>query len=196
MDLHRLGRAAAFVTGCIVGGLALAFVIVFVHPQLLLHPGAAPVRFGPTSPTSPTSAAAAAAPADPSVAPTPTAPAVPAATVPSPLSAKAPGTTADSTVRASGVLDPALPAATESFARAVRRASPAVVNISTQRLVTEQTQNSMFDQIFGDLQPYYRHRVERALGSGVIIDSAGHIITNNHVIANADTIMVHWPMAA
>jgi serine protease DegS len=48
----------------------------------------------------------------------------------------------------------------------------------------------VFDQMFGDLQPFYRHRFERALGSGVIIDSAGHIITNNHVIANADTINV------
>jgi serine protease DegS len=65
-----------------------------------------------------------------------------------------------------------------------------VVNISTQRLVTEQFQPSVFDQLFGDLQPLYRHRVERALGSGVIVDSAGHIITNNHVIANAETINV------
>jgi serine protease DegS len=70
------------------------------------------------------------------------------------------------------------------------RAAPAVVNISTQRLVTEQFQPSVFDQLFGDLQPFYRHRVERALGSGVIVDSAGHIITNNHVIANAETINV------
>jgi len=35
MNLHRLGRAAAFVAGSIVGGLALAFVIVFLRPQLL-----------------------------------------------------------------------------------------------------------------------------------------------------------------
>jgi len=82
------------------------------------------------------------------------------------------------------------PAATESYAAAVMRAAPAVVNISTQRLVTEQFQPSVFDQLFGDLQPFYRHRVERALGSGVIVDSAGHIITNNHVIANAETINV------
>jgi len=55
------------------------------------------------------------------------------------------------------------------------RAAPAVVNISTQRLVTEQFQPSPVDQLFGDLQPFYRHRVERALGSGVIVDNAGHI---------------------
>jgi len=33
--------------------------------------------------------------------------------------------------------------------------------------------------------------MESALGSGVIVDSAGHVITNNHVIENADTIMVY-----
>jgi serine protease DegS len=82
------------------------------------------------------------------------------------------------------------PPPTESYAAAVMRAAPAVVNISTQRLVTEQFQPSVFDQMFGDLQPLYRHRVERALGSGVIVDSAGHIITNNHVIANAESINV------
>jgi serine protease DegS len=78
----------------------------------------------------------------------------------------------------------------ESYAAAVRRAAPAVVNISTARLVTEQIQPSTLAQLFGDLRPLYHQRVERALGSGVIVDAAGHIITNNHVIANADTIMI------
>jgi serine protease DegS len=72
----------------------------------------------------------------------------------------------------------------------VHRAAPAVVNISTRRLVTEQVQPSVLDQMFGDLQPFYRHRMERALGSGVVVDQQGHIITNNHVIENADVIVV------
>jgi serine protease DegS len=80
--------------------------------------------------------------------------------------------------------------AVESYAAAVRRAAPAVVNISTARLVTEQVGPSALAQLFGDLRPLYHQRVERALGSGVIVDAGGHIITNNHVIANADTIMV------
>jgi serine protease DegS len=184
MNLHRLGRAAAFVAGSIVGGLALAFVIVFLRPQLLQRPvpgpAAEPTRVtgaagtrpeAPVSPDSNTSSAAAAAGTDGESA------------------------TAGNATGAAGVIagnrGGAPPVVvTESYAAAVMRAAPAVVNISTQRLVTEQFQPSVFDQLFGDLQPLYRHRVERALGSGVIVDSAGHIITNNHVIANAETINV------
>jgi serine protease DegS len=178
MNLHRLGRAAAFVAGSIVGGLALAFVIVFLRPQLLQRPAAAPQ------------------PASSAAAPTP-----PPASAAAPLAAgtdadaPAPGNATGAIGAIAGVIagargGAAAPLVTESYAAAVMRAAPAVVNISTQRLVTEQFQPSVFDQLFGDLQPLYRHRVERALGSGVIVDSAGHIITNNHVIANAETINV------
>jgi serine protease DegS len=170
MNLQRLGRAAAFVTGSIVGGLALAFVIVFFRPQLLQRP--------------PTLAAAqssqpAAVPA-PGPIPAPEPPANPTV-LPAVAAEQRPAAVAGSAAR---------PGATDSYAAAVMRAAPAVVNISTQRLVTEQFQPSVFDQLFGDLQPFYHHRVERALGSGVIVDSIGHIITNNHVIANAETINV------
>jgi serine protease DegS len=165
MDLHRLGRALAFLAGTIVGGLALAFVIVFLHPQLLQRStNAAPE--GPVATPAP-QAEVTSIPED---------------------ARKAPSAPAAGTIDLARL--PANASSTGSFALAVKRASPAVVNISTQRTVTEQIQPSVFDQMFGDLQPFYRHRVERALGSGVIIDSAGHIITNNHVIANADTINV------
>jgi serine protease DegS len=180
MNLHRLGRAAAFVAGSIVGGLALAFVIVFLRPQLLQRPAPAP------QPAS--SAAAPTAPQASAAAPV-------AAGTDADADAAAPGNATGGVGAIAGVIAgpggaaPA-PLVTESYAAAVMRAAPAVVNISTQRLVTEQFQPSVFDQLFGDLQPLYRHRVERALGSGVIVDSAGHIITNNHVIANAETINV------
>jgi serine protease DegS len=162
-----MGRALVFLAGSIVGGLALAFVIVFIHPQLLLRPGTVPAV--PASPP-----AQASEPARPV---TPLLPGSGAAGA----AAAAPGDLTSLPVNAS---------AAGSFAVAVHRASPAVVNISTQRTVTEQIQPSVFDQMFGDLQPFYRHRVEHALGSGVIIDTAGHIVTNNHVIANADAINV------
>ncbi|HVC01038.1 MAG TPA: trypsin-like peptidase domain-containing protein [Steroidobacteraceae bacterium] len=77
-----------------------------------------------------------------------------------------------------------------SFADAVARAAPAVVNIYTARLVTEQTQAPPLAQLFGDLWPTYRQRVERSLGSGVIVNANGTIVTNRHVIAGAESIMV------
>jgi len=78
----------------------------------------------------------------------------------------------------------------QSFADAVARAAPAVVNIYTARLVTERTQAPALNQLFGDFWPSYRQRVERSLGSGVIVDAAGTIVTNQHVIAGADSIRV------
>ena len=78
----------------------------------------------------------------------------------------------------------------QSFADAVARAAPAVVNVYTDRVVTERTQSSSFNQLFGDYWPSYRQRVERSLGSGVIVDASGTIVTNQHVIAGADTIRV------
>jgi serine peptidase DegS len=171
MTLERMGRAMTFLAGCIVGGLALAFVLVYFNPGLLqrppdsaaVHADGVPVGLGAMP-----SPGATATPARTEV--------VPAADVAAARPARPGDTTAALTA--------------ESYAAAVKRAAPAVVNISTARLVTEQVEPSVFDQLFGDLRPMYRRRVERALGSGVIVDGAGHIITNNHVIANADTIMV------
>ena len=78
----------------------------------------------------------------------------------------------------------------QSFADAVARAAPAVVNIYTRRLVTERLQSTPLSQLFGDYWPSYRQRIERSLGSGVIVDAQGTIVTNQHVIAGADSIQV------
>src|SRR5689334_21210078 len=75
-----------------------------------------------------------------------------------------------------------------SYADAVDRAAPAVVNIYTARLVTERIQPNAIEELFGDARPRYRQRVEQSLGSGVIVDAAAHVITNHHVIAKADLI--------
>ena len=77
-----------------------------------------------------------------------------------------------------------------TYADAVQRAAPAVVNVYTARLVTERVAPSSLDELFGNAWPRYRQRVERSLGSGVIVDTQGHIVTNHHVIANADSIKV------
>jgi len=82
----------------------------------------------------------------------------------------------------------AAPRAVNSYAEAVERAAPAVVNIYTARLVTERIQPSAIEELFGDARPRYRQRLEQSLGSGVIMDHAGHVITNHHVIAKADLI--------
>ena len=73
------------------------------------------------------------------------------------------------------------------FADAVARAAPAVVNIYTARVVRESTRPAVIDQFLGE-SPSYRQRIERSLGSGVIVDPKVTIITNQHVIAGADSI--------
>ena len=82
------------------------------------------------------------------------------------------------------------PVVMQSFADSVARASPAVVNIYTRRVVTERMQQTPLSQLFGDYWPSYRQRIERSLGSGVIVDPKGTIVTNVHVIAGADSIQV------
>jgi serine protease DegS len=76
-----------------------------------------------------------------------------------------------------------------SFADAVRASAPAVVNVYAQRTVTERVPAIGIEQLLGGpLQPRFRERVQNSLGSGVIVDREGHIVTNQHVIANFDQI--------
>ncbi len=80
-----------------------------------------------------------------------------------------------------------------SYADAVDRAAPAVVNIYTERRVLVPTTGRLppeIGRLFGDVWPDYRERVERSLGSGVIYDGRGHVATNFHVIENASQINV------
>ena len=82
-----------------------------------------------------------------------------------------------------------------SYADAVARSAPAVVNISTAKVVTERPnplfQDPLFRRFFGDGPGGTpRQRLETSLGSGVIVSPRGHVLTNNHVIAEADQILV------
>jgi Do/DeqQ family serine protease len=73
-----------------------------------------------------------------------------------------------------------------SFAPVVRRAAPAVVNISAKRVVRQQV--DPFWQMFGLGVP--QARVAQSLGSGVVVRADGIVVTNNHVIEGAQEITV------
>ena len=93
-----------------------------------------------------------------------------------------------------------------SFADLAERLSPAVVNISTSQTVKrpnigpkipELPQGSPFEEFFkeffdkrGGQGP--SSRKVQSLGSGFVIDAKGFIVTNNHVIENADEIVVNF----
>ena len=79
---------------------------------------------------------------------------------------------------------------------AVRKASPAVVNIATETVVRTQTSfrgfspffDDFFRDFFGELPG--QERRQRGLGSGVLIRPEGIVLTNEHVIQNASRILV------
>ncbi len=172
MSLGRLGRSAIFLAGAVVGGLALAFIVVFFKPELLVRtPVKAPLHAAPGANAGTTLVTATAPEATPGATPD-TPAATGSATVPEELAPFA------------------LVTPLHRFGGAVRRAAPAVVNIYTSRVVVERVQPNGMEQFFGDYWPRLQRRVQGALGSGVIVDEAGHIVTNNHVIANATVINV------
>jgi Do/DeqQ family serine protease len=75
-----------------------------------------------------------------------------------------------------------------SYAPVVRRVAPAVVNVYAAKVV--ESRNPLFDD------PIFRRffgggeQVQRSLGSGVIVDPAGLVVTNNHVIEGATEVKV------
>ncbi|WP_374367843.1 DegQ family serine endoprotease [Dongia sp.] len=85
--------------------------------------------------------------------------------------------------------------APESFADLAEQTLPAVVNISTTQTVSADSQVQDLDEMFREFLDRQdgetpRPRKATSLGSGFVIDATGYIVTNNHVIENAEEITV------
>ena len=84
-----------------------------------------------------------------------------------------------------------------SYAPVVKRVAPAVVNVYTKRVVKEQARSPFFNdpffqQFFGNRFSFGvpRERVQQSLGSGVIVDPSGLVVTNYHVIKDGDQFTI------
>lgn len=78
-----------------------------------------------------------------------------------------------------------------SFADLVEELLPSVVNISTQMKAASDSEKTEIEDVSPEFKHFFgKDDQQEALGSGFIIDETGYILTNNHVISDADSINV------
>lgn len=83
-----------------------------------------------------------------------------------------------------------------SYAPLVKRVAPAVVNVYASRVITQQRprgfpfEDPLFEEFFGGQQAMPRERMQRSLGSGVLVGEEGIVVTNNHVIQGMTDVKV------
>ncbi len=88
---------------------------------------------------------------------------------------------------------PTLPDLRMSYSPVVQRVAPAVVNVYAAKMVQNRNpllDDPMFRRFFGVPGEGGGGQLQRSLGSGVIVDESGLIVTNNHVIEGADEVRV------